>query len=92
MRVLIRAVVVVLVGCGCSAKPAKPEAPAASEYQIPMLLADGTIGSLTVEASPGDPRFVFCKELPGQLACLVDDAGRQVWVAVPFAPDPKAST
>lgn len=83
-----------LIGCGCSVFPDReappPIAPLTVEYEIPLLRMDGSIEKLTVEDSkPEDGiKIVFCKELPTMLACLVDENGKQEWMAVPVAQAP----
>lgn len=84
-------VLVVVLMFGCASVPKEePQPPPVAEYKVPLLLADGSMSELTVEdGKPGEGvRILFCKELPGVLACLADDNGRQAWLMIPFGEGP----
>ena len=89
MRGIVLVATLVLAGCASAPKEAATPPPVA-EYKVPLLMADGSMSELTVEdGKPGEGvRILFCKELPGVLACLADDNGRQAWLMIPFGDGP----
>lgn len=80
--------------CGCASAPkeaAQESPPPVDEYQVPLIMADGAMDEITVEDNKPHEglRIIFCKELPGVLACLANRNGKQEWLTIPFGEAPR---
>lgn len=72
---------------GCATLPdAEPTPLVTSDYQIPVVKANGAIETFTVEPDGSSERMLFCVEGETTVVCIAEDGGVAHRYVMPMAP------